>query len=135
MTTPENDYLTLIFACRDHAPIGVSPEPNDDGRPTCTVCGVTNYAVKPFVLKTYVAERGLAGREHADREPTGMTVIRSLDNVASDCGCRIVGTSGVAQCDLHKAESAATLAAARAANPEVDAAHRIIDAWRARTAK
>lgn len=36
------------FYCREHAPEGVQPEPYDDGRPACVVCGRANYAVKPY---------------------------------------------------------------------------------------
>lgn len=55
---PTTEPTTTVFACPDHAPIGVAPEPNDDGRPYCTICGKSNYAVKPFVLKSYIVERG-----------------------------------------------------------------------------
>jgi hypothetical protein len=37
-----------VYACPDHAPAGVAPVPNDDGRPMCDVCGTSNYAVKPY---------------------------------------------------------------------------------------
>lgn len=47
-----------LFICRIHAPIGINPEPNDDGSPTCCVCGVSNFAVKPYILKGEIAKRG-----------------------------------------------------------------------------
>lgn len=49
---------TTIFACTEHAPFAVAPLPYDDGRPTCEVCGTTNYAVKPFMLPAYVVDKG-----------------------------------------------------------------------------
>ena len=39
-----------IFACPAHAPAGVEAHPHDDGRPACTACGASSYAVKPYTV-------------------------------------------------------------------------------------
>jgi hypothetical protein len=54
---PDQDAVRLLI-CADHAPLGITPEPNDDGRPSCCVCGKANYAVKPYRIKADVAARG-----------------------------------------------------------------------------
>lgn len=41
--------------------------------------------------------------------------------------------AGIKLCDWHRTESQAALVRARAANPEIDAVHRMVDAMRART--
>lgn len=53
------DGRQVIYACPEHAPgFGPKPEPSSDGRPPCSVCGKSNYAVKPYRLKVEVVERG-----------------------------------------------------------------------------
>jgi len=54
-----------------------------------------------------------------------------------DDGAAIVGAggwvaAGIKLCDRHRAESDAALARHRAANPEIDAVHRMVDAMRSR---
>lgn len=49
---------TTVFACPAHAPAGISPTPNDDGRPACSICGRSGYDVKPFEISESVVERG-----------------------------------------------------------------------------
>lgn len=47
-----------VFACPEHAPIGIKPQPNDDGYATCAVCGKSGYHVKPFDMQSELVERG-----------------------------------------------------------------------------
>jgi hypothetical protein len=53
-----DELAETIYACPTHAPFGKTAIPYDDGRPTCAVCGATNYAVKPYELPAYVVARG-----------------------------------------------------------------------------
>ena len=59
--------------------------------------------------------------------------------VIGDDGTAIAGDGrdggvavGIKLCDPHRAESDVALARHRAEDPEIDAVHRMIDAWRAR---
>lgn len=52
------DDRVLVFSCPEHAPSGVTPESNDDGRPICSTCGRSSYAVKPYRLPAFVIDRG-----------------------------------------------------------------------------
>lgn len=72
-TTADADRET-VFCCPKHAPMAIDAQPYDDGKPVCCVCGTSNYAVKPYLLKSSVVDRGW---RYAPRSPYARPRVRA----------------------------------------------------------